>query len=459
MRYRSLSKSKLTLAITGALCMTPVLSWADFIQDSKASITFRNFYNNTDNRSGSAAPSKQEEWGQGFILNFASGFTEGTVGFGVDAIGLLGIRLDGGGRSGKPGRDREPGTVFPLKSNGKAEHEFSSLGLTAKAKISKTELRYGTLQPKLPVVVNNDGRMLPQTYKGGQITSKDIKDLTLIGGVLEHSKGRNSTDNRSLSIAGSNGSGINSRDSNKFYYAGADYEVIDDLILRYYFGKLDDFYKQHFAGLLHNWKVGPGILKTDLRYFYSDSTGKNSSSGGRADGYLSSGYYGNRQTRGEVDNRAASALFTYDVYGHSFGAGYQVMNGDSDFPFLNRGDGEGSTAYLITDSQLGKFLRAGERTWLVRYNYDFQNIGLPGLTFAATYLKGSHIKTAGSRQSEWERDFTLAYTIPRGTFKGLSFMWKNASLRSGLPSSGAGTPTQRDQDENRLIVSYTLPIF
>ena len=41
--------------------------------------------------------------GQGFILNYQSGFTQGTVGFGVDALGLLGVRLDGGGRAGKSG--------------------------------------------------------------------------------------------------------------------------------------------------------------------------------------------------------------------------------------------------------------------------------------------------------------------------------------------------------------------
>lgn len=70
---------------------------AGFIEDSKASLTLRNLYINTDNRNGPANPSKQEEWGQGFLLNYTSGFTEGTVGFGVDALGLLGVRLDSGG--------------------------------------------------------------------------------------------------------------------------------------------------------------------------------------------------------------------------------------------------------------------------------------------------------------------------------------------------------------------------
>ncbi|UEG06092.1 OprD family porin [Pseudomonas aeruginosa] len=34
----------------------------------------------------------------------------------------------------------------------------------------------------------------------------------------------------------------------------------------------------------------------------------------------------------------------------------------------------------------------------------------------------------------------------------------NASFRSGLPAAGSSN-NQRDQDENRLIVSYTLPLL
>lgn len=36
----------------------------------------------------------------------------------------------------------------------------------------------GTLQPKLPVVTYNDGRLLPVTFEGGQVTSTDLKDFT-----------------------------------------------------------------------------------------------------------------------------------------------------------------------------------------------------------------------------------------------------------------------------------------
>ena len=457
-----MKKSTLALAVAlGAIAQQA--GAAGFIEDSKVTLGLRNFYINTDNRDSAAGTaankragvqSKQEEWGQGFDLRFISGYTQGTVGFGIDAIGLLGIKLDSGGGTNGATATSYGGTVFPSKSNGEAVDNYSSLGLTAKAKISQTELKLGTLQPKLPVIVTNDGRLLPQTWQGGQITSGDIKDLTLVGGQIEAVKGRNSSNNEQLSIGGANSPTVSGRDSNKFIYAGGDYKITKDLTAQYYYGNLEDFYKQHFLGLVHNWAIGPGVLKSDLRYFNSSDDGAN----GDTPAYYSTGSYaGFANGRGKVDNNLYSGLFLYTVAGHTFGGGYQVSNGSSDFPWLNQGDG--SSNYTITDMQIQKFGRAGERTWQARYSYDFAKVGVPGLTAGMVYLRGDNIDTynAGRVQtsngaSEWERDLTVAYVIPEGPLKNVGFMWKNASWRNDI----AG---QRDQDENRLILSYSLPLL
>ncbi|BAU74971.1 OprD family porin [Metapseudomonas furukawaii] len=423
-------------------------SAAGFVEDSKATLGLRNFYINQDTRNADA--NTQEEWGQGFQFNYTSGFTDGTVGFGVDALGLLGVKLDSGrGRHGNPDSSKYGGSVFPTDENGRAVDDFSSLGLTGKVRISKTEARVGTLQPKLPVVTFNDGRLLPQTFEGGQITSTEIDNLTLIGGQLEHAKGRNSSNNEGLSIGGANNAETG-QFSNKFYYGGGDYKVGKDLLAQYYYGNLEDFYQQHFLGLIHNWAIGPGALKTDLRYFRSDSDGKNGSAAGRAEGYRSSGYWkAGDADRGEVDNATWSALFTYSLAGHALSAGYQQVEGDSNFPFLNQGDG--ATAYLITDRQIGKFISAGERTWLAEYTYDFAGFGVPGLKATVTYLSGDNIDSANGEKKEWERDIRLDYVLQEGAFKGLGVSWRNATLR--------GNTSTADQDENRLILSYSLPIL
>jgi len=449
-----MNKSTLALAVAVGV-LAQQASAAGFIEDSKATLGIRNFYINTDNRDSAAGTtanknngvqSKNEEWGQGFDLRFISGYTQGTVGFGIDAIGLLGIKLDSGGGTNGATATSYGGTVFPSKSNGEAVDDFSSLGLTAKAKISKTELKLGTLQPKNPVIVTNDGRLLPQTWQGGQITSNDIDDLTLVGGKIEQVKGRNSSNNEQLSISGANSPTSTGRDSNNFIYAGGDYKITKDLTAQYYYGKLEDFYKQNFLGLVHNWSIGPGVLKSDLRYFNSKDDGAN----GNDKNYFTTGYYGGTVTKGKVDNNLYSGLFLYSVAGHTFGGGYQVSNGDSDFPWLNQGDG--SSNGTITDMQIQKFGRAGERTWQGRYSYDFAKVGLPGATAGIVYLRGDNIDNAAGDKTEWERDLTLAYVVPEGTLKNLGFMWKNAMWRNNIPG-------QRDQDENRLIVSYSIPLL
>ncbi|MBT1120117.1 OprD family porin [Stutzerimonas nitrititolerans] len=437
-----MKRSTLALAVAFGI-LAQQAGAAGFIEDSKARLDLRNFYYDLNNKNTANSNSEANEWGQGFIFNYQSGFTEGILGFGVDVIVLYGLRLDGGGDSSTP-RDRAPGQLFPTETDGSAVNDYSKAGATAKLRVSRTEVRLGTLLPKLPVVNFNDGRLLPQTFEGGQIISNEIDGLTLTGGQLEHTKTRSSTDDVGLRIGGS----ATGADSNKFYFAGGDYRISQDLTAQYYYGNLDDYYKQHFLGLVHNLALPAGSLKSDLRYFDSGSDGKNDSAAGRAQGYRSAGEPG---FDGEVDNRTWNALFTYSLSGHSLSAGYQQVSGDSAFPFLNQGDG--STAYLITDRQIGKFLAAGERTWLAEYAYDFANAGVPGLKASVTYLSGDNIEGgAQGDRKEWERDFRLDYTLQDGALKGLGFSWRNASLRSNVA-------TTTDADENRLIVSYSLPLL
>src|SRR5471032_1963108 len=338
---------KSTLALAVAVGVLAQHAYADgqadakgFIEGATSTLGLRNFYINTDNRSGpntATSNSKNAEWGQGFDLRFNSGYTQGTVGFGLDVMALEAIRLDTGGGSNGATKTSAGGTVFPTEAtngnNAKAVNDFGSLGLTGKVRVSQTELKIGTLLPNNPVIKYNDGRLLPQTFTGGQITSNEIKDLTLTLGQVEKAKGRNSSNDEDLSIAGASASsnysqGTAGRFSNKFQYAGADYKITKDLVASYYFGELKDFYSQNFLGLVHNWAIGPGVLKSDLRYYRSRDNGAN----GNTSGYFTTGYYTDAAkpvTSGKVDNDLYSYLALYSVSGHTFGAGYQYSKGES----------------------------------------------------------------------------------------------------------------------------------
>nr|BBA54061.1 truncated porin D [Pseudomonas aeruginosa] len=112
-----------------------------FIEDSSLNLLLRNYYFNRDGKSGSG---DRVDWTQGFLTTYESGFTQGTVGFGVDAFGYLGLKLDG--TSDKSGTGN-----LPVMNDGTPRDDYSRAGGAVKVRISKTMLKWGEMQPTAPV--------------------------------------------------------------------------------------------------------------------------------------------------------------------------------------------------------------------------------------------------------------------------------------------------------------------
>ncbi|WP_137818885.1 OprD family porin [Pseudomonas sp. 2FG] len=402
----------LSLAVTATL-LAPV-AHADFIEDSKASLSANNIYLNRDFREGDGQ-NKREEWGQGFILDIQSGYTDGTLGFGLDALGMLGLKLDSGG--GRTGTD-----LFPVQDDGGTPDEFSRLGLTAKVKVSSTELGYGSHVPELPVVKASDSRLLPQVFEGGLLSSSELDGLTFTGGRLDKVIDRASSNSEDLLLNSKNKRFARGVSSDHLDLAGLDYQFAKGLTGRYYFAELDDIYRQHFFGLLTSHPLGAGTLSADLRLMLSDDSGASNA--------------------GKIDNRALNGMLSYAISGHKLGLAYQDMRGDTGYAYI-----DGSDPYLVNFSQINDFANADERSWQARYDYDFASLGLPGLSFTTRYVSGDDARIAGG---EWERDIELKYVVQSGTLKNLYVRLRNASFRSDFA---------RDADENRVIVGYSLPIW
>jgi hypothetical protein len=396
---------------------------AEFLKDSKASLEMRNFYFNRDFRQDGAAQNKAEEWAQGFLLRYESGFTEGPVGFGVDALGLLGVKLDS-----SPTRTGTGLLKSDREKPGRAQDEYGELGLTAKLRAANSLLKLGTLQPKLPVALANDSRLLPQTFLGTWLTSAQVQNLTLDLGRFNRINLRNSSDNEKMQAFNAGARNIvlgDTRTSDALDFAGASYRWTSSLSTSYHYGELDGIYRQHYLTLGHGLDLGAaGSLKSDLRWARSLADGGSN-----------------------VDNRALGAMFTYKFGPHALGLGYQRMSGDTGFANVN-----GTDAYLVNLVQINDFGNEDERSWQARYDFDFAAFGVPGLTFMTRYLSGDKVDVAGRAEEgkEWERDTDIAYVIQGGPLKNLGLKWRNASTRSDFGS---------DIDENRLIVTYTVPLW
>lgn len=407
----------------GISLLSPHLLAAEsgFFEDAKATLGARNYYFSRDFSDivGANRQSKAEEWAQGFILDFKSGYTPGTLGFGLDALGLLGIRLDSS-------PDRVNTGLLPVHGDGRAASEYSRLAPTFKVRLSKTELRVGELQPNLPVLTFSDIRLLPPTYQGLSLSSSEIDGLTLQAGHLRSTHLRNEAgDGRMNAMLGH----VPQRqaESDGFDYLGGDYAFNGgQSSASLWLGQLEDIYRQGFVGLKHSQPVGAWVLSSNLGYFTAREQG---------DALL-----------GRIDNQAFFSLFTARLGGHALHAGYQAMYGDSPFPrvFAN-------ITPLGNEVPTYEFAYTDERSYQLRYDYNFVALGIPGLTASVRYITGDNVDTGqGYEGKDRERDLDLTYAVQSGAFKGLGIRVRNAMARSNYRS---------DIDENRLILSYTWQLF
>src|SRR5690606_28525353 len=166
-----MKKTAVAVAVAASALGMSQFAVADFVKDSKLSLDLRNYYFNQGTDSfGATDEVEGGQWGQAFMLNYQSGFTEGTVGFGVDLLGAAGYRLADHG-------DDYAGRLFTGDND-----RLNKGGATVKAQTGKTNAYLGALRPNTPVFVANDARMLPQMVEGVLVTNQDIAGLTLSAG-------------------------------------------------------------------------------------------------------------------------------------------------------------------------------------------------------------------------------------------------------------------------------------
>ena len=388
-----------------------------FVEGAKVNLNLRNFYINRNFTNPTKAQGKAEEWTQSFILDAKSGFTQGTVGFGMDVLGLYSVKLDGGKGTG--------GTqLLPLDHDGRPADNFGRTNVAFKAKLSQTEAKVGDWMPVLPILRSDDGRSLPQTFRGGQITSKEIDGLTLYGGQFRQNSPRDDSSMSDMSMTGKA-----AFTSDRFNFQGGEFLFNEKRTqIGLWNAELKDIYSQHLINLVHSQPLGDWTLGANLGFFY-----------GKDDGSARAG---------QLDNKTLFGLFSARYGGNTFYVGLQKLTGDS--PWMRVNGTSGGT--LANDSYNSSYDNAREKSWQVRHDYNFVALGVPGLTLMNRYISGDNVHTGNITDGkEWGRESELGYTVQSGALKNLNLKWRNSTMRRDYSNN--------EFDENRLIISYPISLL
>lgn len=421
------------LTLLAMLCgLTGTVHASGFFDDAKSDVLLRNFYLSNDYRSPTpSGKNYKQEWAQGFIGNFSSGFTNGTIGFGIDAHAFAGLKLDGGkGHSGTG--------LLPVDSDGRSENNYSSAGGAFKLKVSRTTLAFGEMTVETPVFDTSDKRLQPEYATGFLLNSAEFDNVNLVAGHFTAFKNQDSSSGKGDFY----GYGANT-EAGGISFVGADLFGSSPVGGALYASELSDTWHQYYGNL--HFKQSGVLLDANL--YHTRDTG--------------------RAVAGEIDNTAFSLSGKYSFGAHAVMLGWQRINGDTPFDFVG-----GDSIYLANSIKYADFNGANERSWQARYDLDLGAFGIPGLNFMIRYVSGSHIDGThaprggaynpfdadsgdyqpqqGSGGKHWERDIDLKYVVQSGTAKDLSVQLSHVTHRANEAQAGD------DIDRIYVVVQYPL---
>jgi len=390
-----------------------------FFRDTKLNLHLRTFYlNRTSTTPGNASsnnaeganstPTVAEALATGGWLEYRSGWLLDT--FSMGAVGYLSEPL-------YAPSDRD-GTLLLAPG----QEGYAVLG---QAWIALRYKEYAVLKGPRQLVdegyVNpHDSRMTPNTFEGPTLSGQ-IGPVEYFGSFLTKEKPRNQ-DNF---VWMTQQAGI-VRHDNGLAVASVRVSPWQSLVIyaaEYY---LPDGFNTAFGRISYDTSLG-GDWKLALGFQYTDQ---------RSVGAQLLGDFVTWNTGGQarLSYGGASILAAFAFTGQ----GNNIQT-----PF---GKWPGYLSYQIKNFDL-----ANQNAWGVGLAYDFERLGLRGLTASLIYAEGANAVKPGTSTAlpnEREADFRSDWVAPDNVLRGFSFTFRAAGVNQG---------SQRLQTEFRLIVNYEIP--
>ena len=416
---------KLTLAllINAALLSTAYASEQSeskgFVEGEKTNILFRNGWIYRDR---SAGRHDLSSWGQTINAQYDSGFTQGTVGLGVGAVGSFAFKIGDNKHSGNQ--------MIAHYNDGTPYDQWARGGANVKARISNTTAIYGTQILDLPVMGSNESRLTPEYFTGTLVKSNEIDNLSLTYGHF-------TKDQYSDQV---------STDGNRLKRAdvwGAQYKFNDALNASYFGAQFKDALQRHYLNVNYKYPVANDASLT------LDFAGYHTKYEKEVYGDLS---FPTGEANTEKKNNIWATSATYNQGAHTGMLAYQQSTGNVGYDYNLAGDGGGTMT--LPNSHLSDFNGNGEKSVQALYSLDFNTLGVPGLTWTTAYVYGWDINVQNVTDNGKEHEIynQFKYTVQNGWAKNASFKVRNSTYRASDSYNGYLGNT----NEWRLFIEYPL---
>lgn len=370
----------------------------------------------------------RDNWVQGTILNYSSGFTQGTVGFAVEAAGYNAIALEQG-RAAVAG----PNNRTLTHSDGDPVGQWSKMGLAnVKARLSNTTLTVGRQSVDTPMIAYIGNRALPSSFQGAFLHSAEFENLSLDLGTFDRVSPRTE---QSLSKFRSEYSATGV-ETDRASTAGINYQPLKSLSTSFYATKVEDFWNQYYVGASHVLGDSAVLsLSTGLNYYKTVDAGS--------------------KQMGEIDNDTYSVSFGLTHQAHTLSASWQQVNGNEYFDYLHETNG-----IFLANSLLSDFNGPNEKSLQISYVLNMAQYGVPGLKFNlynargwgidGTHYKGTAYDVRGmDGETHYEWGIGTSYAVQSGALK-------DTSIRATYTAHRA-SKAQADGSLDELRIVTTIP--
>ncbi|MBJ9976197.1 OprD family porin [Pseudomonas sp. S75] len=374
----------------------------------------------------------RENWVQGTILNYSSGFTQGTVGFATEVAAYNAVALQRS-RSAIAG----PNNRTLTHSDGDPVGQWSKAGLAnVKARISNTTLTVGRQSLDTPMIAYIGNRALPSSFEGVALHSAEFDNLTFDFGTFDRVSPRTE---QSLSKFRSE-YGAAGVETDRASTAGLSYQPFKSLTTSLYATRVDDFWNQYYFGASHVLGDSDVLsLNTGLNYYKTVDTGS--------------------KKMGEIDNDTYSLSLGLTHQAHTLTASWQQVNGNEYFDYLHETNG-----IYLANSLLSDFNGPNEKSLQIAYVLNMAQYGVPGLKFNlynargwgidGTHYRGTAYDVRGmDGETHYEWGIGTSYAVQSGPLKDTAI---RATYTAHRASQGQADGSL---DEFRLVTTIPFNIL